>query len=196
MKVRAQKLVSILCLFALLMSLVPLTVSAAGTDTISKAGGWLESAYVEWPVNTAYDAYHVYVAPAGSSPSWTKLDDELVRQYSGSMRADALGLKAGDYQMKVVPVVGSAEQPDKAMTTETLSVAAHVREGYAFVGKDTVGAYNADGTLKSGATVLYVTEENKDSVTLADGKNQTQTGIANIIAHCVKYGCTCPRFTT
>ena len=42
-----------------------------------------------------------------------------------------------------------------------------------------VGAYNNDGTLKSGTQVIYITEDTKNTVT-ADIDGTIQTGIINI----------------
>ena len=52
----------------------------------------------------------------------------------------------------------------------------HDRSGYAHWNYSSgVGAYNNDGTLKSGVTVIYVNNSNKDTVTY-NGK----TGLYNI----------------
>ena len=157
---------------------------------IIQEGGWFETAYVVWEAVSAASGYNVYVQPAGAS-AWTKLDSMLVREYPGYWRADALGLKAGSYTMKVVPVIGGAENAAASMTTGTLQVIAHDRSGYAFVsgaslkGGQTVttssGAYNDDGTLKPNAVVIYVTNDNKNTVT-ATLNGATYTGLSNILA--------------
>lgn len=129
--------------------------------TLGDAAGWFESAYVEW-TDSGADSYNVYYSGAGKSD--VKIDAELIRKYGSKFRADVLGLKAGDYTLKVVPVKGGAEQT--AATTKTLSVKAHDRAGFAFSGGRVPGGYNADGTLKEGAVVLYVSESTKDKVSL------------------------------
>lgn len=113
---------------------------------------------MEWQ-NGSYTAFNVYVQGAGAS-AWTKLDAQLVRKYGNTGRADALGLKAGTYKMKVVPVNSSkAEVAGDAATTGDLTVQAHDRTGFAhFNYAEGIGAYNNDGTLKKGAKVLYVTK--------------------------------------
>ncbi len=153
------------------------------------AAGHLESAYAEWAPVEGADGYNVYVKSTSAS-SWTQLDNMLIRQYKDHMRADAVGLKAGTYQMKIVPLANGAEQTAQAITTDTLTVLAHDRSGYAFVsgaslkGGQTVstssGAYNDDGTLKSNAVVVYVTEANKNTVTATIG-GVSCTGIAAIL---------------
>ena len=162
------------------MSLSCIGASAASSG-ITDAQGWFESAYVEWSAVSGVDGYNVYVTPAGSS-NWTKLDSELVRKTSSGYRADAVGIKAGDYVMKVVPTVSGAEQSEKALTTDTLKVEAYDRSGYAhFNYTEGVGAYNDDGTLKDNAIVIYVTNENKNTVSVTSKDGTTVTGIGNIL---------------
>ena len=167
---------------------------------IIQEGGWFESAYVVWESVSGASGYNVYVQASGAS-AWTKLDDMLVRQYPSYWRADALGLKAGSYTLKVVPVIGGAEKEAFSLTSGTLKVIAHDRSGYAFVsgaslkGGQTVttssGAYNDDGTLKSNAVVIYVTNDNKNTVTATLG-GTTYTGLSNILATSVLKKATTP----
>ncbi len=84
------------CLLGLMAILFTVSSNAAVPTFIQEFGGWFESAYVMWDKTEGYD-YDVYIAPA-STDSWTKLDNELVREYPTYGRADALGLKAGSYQ--------------------------------------------------------------------------------------------------
>ena len=82
----------------------------------------------------------------------------------------------------VVPVVDGAEKTDMAMETKTLTVLAHDRSGYAHWNyTQGIGAYNDDGTLKPGAIVLYVTDSNKNTVTVTSKDGTTVTGIGNIL---------------
>lgn len=131
-------------------------VSAASSSGIIETGGWLESAYVEWSEIDGADGYNVYVTKSHSS-DWRRIDDMLIRKYSNYWRADVVGLTAGRYKIKVVPLKGGSELSDKALITEPLKVLAHDRSGYGFVGGSASGAYNDDGTLKSNAQVVYVT---------------------------------------
>ena len=89
-------------LLGLVAILMALTSKAATPSFIQEYGGWFESAYVMWDKTEGYD-YNVYISPA-SSDAWVKLDDELVREYPTYGRADALGLQAGSYQFKIVPI--------------------------------------------------------------------------------------------
>jgi len=141
-------------------------INAFAAVTLNKAEGWLESAFVEWSHLSGATGYNVYYQADGSS-NWIKLDNELVRCYGTYGRADVVGISAGDYVMKVVPLSASGEMTDEAATTQKLFVKAYNREGYAHFGyTDGVGAYNDDGTLKSDARVLYITSENAKTVSL------------------------------
>lgn len=131
----------------------------------------LETAYVEWEAAPNAKWYNVYYSPAGAE-NWTKLDAPLIRQYKADenhannyYRADAIGLKAGEYDMKVVPVAGDdSESAQYAATVKKMTVYAHERFGYAFTENCVPGAYNLDGTLKTGAQVVYVTADTAKTV--------------------------------
>lgn len=134
----------------------------AQTVAIDRASGWLESAFVEWkPVNGA-TSYNVYYSGAGVTNQ--KIDDQLIRRYGNFFRADVVGLKAGSYTLKIAPVVSGVE--GAATTTSSLAVLAHDRSGFAFANGRVPGAYQADGTPKSGAVILYITEQTKNTVSL------------------------------
>lgn len=139
--------------------------------------GYGEGMYATWGSVSGASGYNVYV-------DGTQIDSMLIRQYSGYMRADMVGLKEGNHTMKIVPVINGKEDSSKAAET-TASVYAHERTGYGFQGGSSSGAYNDDGTLKSNALVVYVTNANKDSVTVnlnVEGKGEVAcTGIQNII---------------
>ena len=156
----------------------------AASGAITEASGWLETAYVKWTPVTGATGYNVYVKSASASDSaYVQLDDELIRKYPSYMRADAIGLKAGDYVMKIVPLNNGKENTSAAIVSDKLTVKAHDRSGFTFSSnspvKNGVGAYNNDGTLKSNASVLYVTEANKNTVKMKIG-NTEYTGVAAI----------------
>lgn len=140
-------------------------------------GGWLESAWIEWsPVsNDVNDTYNVSVRKAGGD--WAKIDKELIRGYgdtAGSttvtkFRADALGLAAGSYAMKVE----LASDPTKYAEVSDITVNAYDRHGYAHFNGKNPGAYKLDGTLKDGAVVIYLTEGNKGTVKATFDKEYT-----------------------
>jgi len=134
----------------------------AQTVTIVEAGGWFEAAQVEWTTAGKADSYDVYVN--GNGVANQKLDNPLIRSYGSYWRADAIGLKAGNYTLKVVPVVAGVE--GVAATTSTLAVAAFDRTGFAFSGGNIPSAYNSDGTPMTGAVILYLTQKDKDTISL------------------------------
>ncbi|MBE6862195.1 MAG: hypothetical protein E7497_04775, partial [Ruminococcus sp.] len=151
--------------------------AAEASVVITASKGYQEAAYVQWsPVSNA-TGYNVYC-------DGVQIDSMLIRQYSGYFRADAVGIKAGSHTIKVVPVIGGSEDSSKAASATVTSVA-HDRSGYAFTKGKSMGAYNADGTLKSGAVVVYVTDATKDSVK-ATINGTSATGVQNIILACKK----------
>lgn len=148
-----------------LLGLMMLASTAlASATTLTKQAGWYESAYVEWSPVTGATDYHVYYKDAAAS-TWTQIDNELVRNYGTYGRADVLGLAAGSYQVKVVPVISGAEATAQEAVSSSLTVAAHDRAGFGHQGIASVGAYNNDGTLKANAIVIYVYANNAKTVT-------------------------------
>jgi pectate lyase len=158
-----------------------ITVKQTGIN-ITKSGGWLESAYLEWTPLSIADSYNVYYQKSGDS-TWTKIDAQLIRNYSGYVRADVLGLAAGSYTLRVYASYGSVEL--SSSSDAAVTVLAHDRTGFAFISATTPGAYNSDGTLKPSAYVIYLTNNNKDSVTMnvytSSTKTTACTGIVNIL---------------
>lgn len=154
--------------------------SNAGVSII-KAQGWLESGYVTW-ADTA-ESYNVYYKSSDAT-EYTRLDAPLIRNYGSYVRADVLGLAAGDYDVKIHAVNDGTESSE--YSEASISVASHDRSGFAFTGTTTPGAYKADGTLKENAVVIYLTDENKESVSLDvivgnKNKTETKTGIIEIL---------------
>ncbi len=148
----------------------------AGVIQITEAKGWQESAYLKWAPFEGASSYNVYVGDK-------KIDAQLVRQYASYYRADVLGLKAGTYSVKVVPVNAEGTEIAGANTASNLVVKSFNREGFAHFKYDGVGAYNNDGTLKAGAKVLYITAKTAKTVstTVNTGKSETITGLQSII---------------
>lgn len=129
----------------------------AGVVQITEAKAWLESAYLKWvPFEGAF-SYNVYIDDK-------KIDTQLIRQYASYFRADVLGLKAGTYSVKVVPVDAAGKEMAGANTATHLVVKSHNREGFAHFNFEGIGAYNNDGTLKSDAKVLYITASTAKTV--------------------------------
>ena len=147
-----------------------------GVIQITEAKGWQESAYLKWAPFEGASSYNVYVDDK-------KIDAQLIRQYKSYYRADVLGLKAGTYSVKVVPVNAEGTEIAGANTASNLVVKSYNREGFAHFKYDGVGAYNNDGTLKAGAKVLYITAKTAKTVstTVNTGKPETITGLQSII---------------
>lgn len=129
----------------------------AGVVQITEAKAWLESAYLKWAPFEGASSYNVYIDDK-------KIDTQLIRQYASYFRADVLGLKAGSYSVKVVPVDAAGKEMAGANTATNLVVKSHNREGFAHFNFEGIGAYNNDGTLKSDAKVLYITASTAKTV--------------------------------
>ncbi len=177
---------SITMMKKLLLSLTMLlmAVSSQAALTLKAQGGWFESCWMEFEgLDNSYDSYKGYVQKAGGS--WVELDGQLLRSYGTYGRAEAMGLTAGTYKLKVVPFIGALEQP--AVESGELVVENFDRSGFAHFNYSGVGAYNNDGTLKAGAKVFYVTSKTAktittDVVTSDKGAKTTCTGMQSIIA--------------
>ncbi|MGN1318441.1 MAG: hypothetical protein ACI4VF_05445, partial [Lachnospirales bacterium] len=192
MKKGFKKVLSVMLSASMLLSCTPFTgfatiASAANPVNIYTCAGAQEAAYVEWAAVAGTNHYYVSYSKDGSN--FTQIDDELVRQYPDRWRADLVGLAAGDYTVRV-----TCKDENGSVIAETDSnctVLAQDRTGFTFSPKSinyqngAVGAYNADGTLKSDAKVIYVTEDNFDTITLTlkdkSGKDYTATGVAEIV---------------
>ncbi|SHF73819.1 Por secretion system C-terminal sorting domain-containing protein [Flavobacterium fluvii] len=148
--------------FLLYISLLFASVNLWSQVTITETGGWMESAFVKWSPVAGADSYNVYYTGVGKTD--VKIDTQLIRRYNTYFRADVLGLAAGNYTITVKPVTASVE--GTGTTTANINVLAHDRNGFAFEGGRIPGGYNIDGTLKSGAVVLYITQNTKNTVSL------------------------------
>ena len=173
-------------IFSLIAMLV-MALTASAALTVKDSGGWYESCWMEFNgLSSQYTTYNAYVSD-NNGASWTQLDGELIRSYGSYGRVDALGLAAGSYMLKVVPVKGDAEQTaDACQTGSALTVKNYDRSGFAHFNYSGVGAYNDNGTLKSGARVIYVTDKTAKTVSLkvksdSKGGETTFTGLQAIV---------------
>ncbi len=97
------------------------------------------------------------------SEVWLEVDQELIRPTSqvGLSRVDVVGLKAGFYDLRVIHSSGDIS------AVYGLEVMPHDRSGYAhFNFTEGIGGYLDDGSLKPDAYVVYVTEQNKNDITI------------------------------
>jgi len=193
MRKSVVKVTSYVLLLALAISVIASGVASKPVHaiglSITSSGGWNETAFVEWsPVNNA-QGYNVYVKPASAAESqYKQIDTQLIRKYATYWRADAVGLAAGSYVMKVETVLSDGSKENSV--SNTLSVTAHDRTGFAFAGNSPFGtgsgAYKDDGTLENGAQVIYVTSATAQTVALdvkvnSSGGVETGVGIGNIL---------------
>ncbi len=160
------------------------TVQAwAQSVVINESNGWLETAYAKWTPFAGAESYNVYYSGMGSTDK--KIDTQLIRSYGTYFRADVLGLAAGTYTLKVVPVIAGVENMSVAAITPSLIVKPNLREGFAFINSVIPGAYNMDGTPKSAAIIIYLTEANANTLScnvLNDkGLATSYSGIMNIL---------------
>lgn len=149
-------------LFIFTFILIATTQVWAQSVTINESAGWLESAYVKWAPVSGATSYNVYYSGMGITNK--QIDTQLIRSYGTYFRADVLGLAAGTYTIKIAPVISGVE--GTATTTGDLTVVAHDRNGFAFQGGHIPSAYNLDGTPKTGALILYITENTKNTVSM------------------------------
>lgn len=153
-------------------------VNRDGAIKFIDAKGWNESAYAKWEPFEGAESYNVYC-------NGTLIDQQLTRLYPTYVRTDALGLAAGTYTLKIVPVDAEGKEiTDAANTVSNLIVKNYNRDGFAHYhsGNVGVGAYNNDGTLKEGAKVFYVTANTAKTIsTTVNGVSGTCTGIQAII---------------
>ncbi|MDE6585911.1 MAG: InlB B-repeat-containing protein [Clostridia bacterium] len=150
---------------------------------LSSYGGYEEGAYVEFSTLNGVSNYIVeYKSKSSSDSKYVKIDSQLIRVNNDIVRADIVGISKGDYTIKVT--AGSV-----SVTTD-VNVASYDRSGYAHFNigksdyKDGIGGYNADGTPKSGAYIIYVTEDTKNTVVCP--WNSKIKGIVGILGNASK----------
>lgn len=132
--------------------------------------GYNGGIYLEFDEIVGYDKYAVYYAPLGSE-DFKKAS--ILNKLGNRYYCDILGTSAGEYSV----LINSYD------VTQLLTVT--VTEDLKELGfSSNTGAYNSDGSLKENAIVLYVTEENKNSIEFTYVENETQkeaVGLCNIL---------------
>lgn len=157
----------------------------AQTIQINEASGWLETAFIKWQPVSGAQTYNVYYTGNGFTDQ--KIDDQLIRSYGSYFRADIPGLKAGNYTVKVKPVINGTE--GAGSTTNSLTVTAHDRNGFAFESGRVPGGYKADGTPKDNAVILYITQNTKNTIStnITGASSNPCIGLQNIL-YAIKKG--------
>ncbi len=174
MKKCFKKAISGILASAMLFSSAAFTPTGVFAADFGSVGGWFESIYAEIPGIEDADVTGVSYSGTMSGSLAGEDLEYLVRDYNGGVRIDIPGLQAGNYTLTVNTSEGT-------VTKDNISVMEYDRSGYAhFNYTEGVGAYNDDGTLKDNAVVLYVTDENKEEVSVTAG-GVTVTGIGNIL---------------
>lgn len=170
---------SVLAATMLATSFTAMPINTFAATSFSTAGGWFETLYAEWSGNKSDVTGVSYSGTASGSLTGDDLT-YLVRQDGSNVRVDIPGLKAGTYNLTVTTKSGN-------ITKDNIKVYEYDRSGYAHYdahkeGVTGIGAYNDDGTLKSNAIVVYVTEENKNTVQLPGYTGDSYpAGIGNIL---------------
>lgn len=133
------------------------------------SGAYFEAVYATWQDANALNAKVSYKLSTASS--WVEVDQALVRQISTTTaRVDVVGLKEGSYDLKI------ETSAQNNLLVNNIYTRRNDRSGYAhFNYTEGIGGYNDDGTLKSNAIVVYVTESNKNDITIP-GIGQTGLG--------------------
>ena len=138
-------------------------VTKQGAVNIISSSGLNEAAYIAFDQVNKITQYNYYIQGENYS-EMTLLDDKVAytRKLSSSQyRVDFTGLKPGNYTIKIDPITDENISP----TEVSLTVDSYDISGYAhFNYTEGVGAYKDDGTLKDNAIVIYVTDENKNTV--------------------------------
>ena len=141
-------------------------VEKDGQVDIIASAGEQESAYVEFKPVSGATSYNIYVQGGKyTHKTLVNTDVAYTREISSSkMRTDLLGLTKDNYLIDIVPVYGE-EESNATPTEVSVLVSEYDRSGYAhFKYSQGVGAYNDDGSLKDDAIVIYVTDQNKNTV--------------------------------
>lgn len=147
---------------------------------ITAYGGYQEGAYVEFDKINGVSSYKVSYKASGEN-SYTQIDPQLVRETGTKIRADVVGIKKGTYDIKV-------EAGAKEAVKNGVTVSEYDRSGYAHFDSDAsdkiyadgVGGYKNDGTPKSNAQIIYVSEATKNSVE-ATINGTKRTGLVAIL---------------
>ena len=160
-------------------------IIVSGEVNIIDCFGYEEGLFVTFEKIENAKSYNVYYC-LSENEEYQKVDSMLIREYQDYMRVDILGLKAGNYNVKVCPIIEETEDDNFLAEVKGIEVISHNREGFAFSNNQVPGAYNLDGTLKDNAVVLYLTEQTKDKmkldvVTSSKGSSETFVGLQNIL---------------
>ena len=125
--------------------------------------------------------YSVYYKHHSANDSaYVKLSGDLMILDGNVLKCYIVGISAGKYDVRLEAVKEDMDEKVETTLTE-IKVSAQDRSGYAHFGAaEGVGAYNNDGTLKADTKIIYVTNENKNTVT-CEIEGQVYTGLVEIL---------------
>ncbi|MDE7161737.1 MAG: InlB B-repeat-containing protein, partial [Anaeroplasmataceae bacterium] len=152
-------------------------VGQKGSVEIIEAAGLNEAAFISFKKVSGATGYSISLKNSSGIARVLNEKSVYFREVNGNMRADILGVVPGSYEATILPVGTTSANP----STATFNVGAYDRSGFAHFNYTAgVGAYNDDGSLKKNAIVLWVTDENKNTIELSY-KGVTVRGIGNIL---------------
>ena len=151
------------------------TMAASAQVGTLSVTDWLEGGAVEWtPASTSGVAGYKVTCDG------TTLDDRLIRRYNdGHFRADIIGVTSGSHTV----VVSALNSSGSVIASEsaTINAVPNDRTGFAFSPKSKFssmpGAYNENGTPKSGANIIYITKASDIDTVTENGV----TGLSSIL---------------
>ena len=179
MKKIFKKAISSVLAASMLISSFGMNVVEVAAADFAKVGGWYETLFAELNVDESIISSVSYSGTQSGSLSGNDFEYLVRENGTNKTRIDIPGLKAGTYSLTVKTETGTT------YSASDITVYEYDRSGYAHTDAQKenvygVGAYNNDGTLKSNAVVVYVTEENKNTVTVPNMSN-SPVGIGNIL---------------
>lgn len=113
---------------------------------------------------------------------YSKLSSDLMTiNEAGNFECRILGIPSGNYEVLIRGEHSNDKNDSLEKKIENLEVTGLDRSGYAhFDNEEGIGAYQDDGTVKENTQIIYVNNENKNTVT-ATFRNQTYTGLVDIL---------------
>ena len=142
--------------------------------------GLNEEIRVSFETNDSYTYTVYYKLKDADDSEYARLDDELMIADGNTLNCYILGITSGTYKVKI-EACGKTTEDIFGIVLTNINVSAQDRSGYAHFGAvNGVGAYNNDGTVKASTKIVYVTNENKNTV--ACEINGTEcVGLVNIL---------------
>ena len=148
---------------------------------VAEVKGYMECIKLKFE-NEENASYSVGYKKSGTG-AYSYVSNSNIEKSASANSCEITALAAGNYDLCVT------KKTDKGSVTKTydnVSVAAIDRSGYAhFNNTSGIGAYNDDGTIKSNAVILNLTNANKNTIT-ATFSGTKYVGIANILMNLSK----------